>query len=78
MTLGEIVRFKEWVISNNCEAVAIESTGVYWIAIYTVLEGSVEVILANAYKIKHTPGNHLLMNKEKYQDSEMSKLRKSN
>ena len=56
MTLGEIVRFKEWVISNNCEAVAIESTGVYWIPIYTVLEGSVEVILANAYKIKHTPG----------------------
>ena len=34
MTLDEIVRFKEWVISNNCEAVAIESTGVYWIPIY--------------------------------------------
>src|SRR4030065_1592729 len=56
MTLDEIMRFKEWVISNNCEAVAIESTGVYWMPIYTVLEGSVEVILANAYKIKHTPG----------------------
>jgi transposase len=56
MTLDEIVRFKEWVISNNCEAVAIESTGVYWIPIYTVLEGSIEVILANAYKVKHTPG----------------------
>ncbi len=56
MTLDEILRFKNWVISNNCEAVAIESTGVYWIPIYTVLEGSVEVILANAYKVKHTPG----------------------
>jgi len=56
MTLDEILRFKEWVINNNCEAVAIESTGIYWISIYTVLEGSVEVILANAYKIKHTPG----------------------
>jgi len=56
MTLDEIVRFKDWVISNNCEAVAIESTGVYWIPIYTVLEGSVVVLLANAYKIKHTPG----------------------
>jgi len=56
MTLDEISRFKEWVIINNCEAVAIESTGVYWIPIYTVLEGSVEVILANAYKVKHTPG----------------------
>ncbi len=56
MTLDEISRFKEWVIGNNCEAVAIESTGVYWIPIYTVLEGSIEVILANAYKVKHTPG----------------------
>jgi len=56
MTLDEILRFKEWVINNNCEAVAIESTGIYWIPIYTVLEGSVEVILANAYKVKHTPG----------------------
>jgi|GEM_PF-1280794 len=27
MTLDEIVRFKEWIVSNNCEAVAIESTG---------------------------------------------------
>jgi len=56
MTLDEIVRFKEWVINSNCEAVAIESTGVYWIPIYTVLEGIIEVILANAYKVKHTPG----------------------
>lgn len=56
MTLDEILRFKNWVISNKCEAVALESTGVYWVPIYTVLEGSIEVILANAYKIKHTPG----------------------
>jgi transposase len=56
MTLDEILRFKEWVMNNNCEAVAIESTGIYWVSIYTVLEGNVEVILANAYKVKHTPG----------------------
>ena len=56
MTLDEILRFKNWVINNKCEAVALESTGVYWIPIYTVLEGSIEVILANAYKVKHTPG----------------------
>ncbi len=56
MTLDEILRFKDWVINNNCEAVAIESTGIYWVSIYTVLEGNIEVILANAYKVKHTPG----------------------
>jgi len=56
MTLDEIMRFKEWVIENNCEQVAVESTGVYWVPIHTVLEDKIEVIVANAYKIKHTPG----------------------
>lgn len=56
MTLDEILRFKEWIVNNHCEAVAIESTGIYWIPIFTVLEGHIEVILANAYKVKHTPG----------------------
>jgi transposase len=56
MTLDEILKFKEWVIENNCEQVAVESTGVYWVPIHTVLEDEIEVIVANAYKIKHTPG----------------------
>jgi transposase len=56
MSLDEILRFKDWVINNNCESVAIESTGIYWVSIYSVLEGNIEVILANAYKVKHTPG----------------------
>jgi transposase len=36
--------------------VAVESTGTYWVPIHTVLEGSVGLIVGNAYKIKHTPG----------------------
>jgi hypothetical protein len=28
MNLDEIIRFKDWVIENNCEQVAVESTGV--------------------------------------------------
>lgn len=56
MKLDDILKFKDWVIENNCEQVAVESTGVYWIPIYTVLEDSIEVIVANAYKVKHTPG----------------------
>ncbi len=56
MTLDEIMRFKEWAIGNNCEQVAVESTGVYWVPIHTVLEDKIEVIVANAYKIKHIPG----------------------
>jgi transposase len=56
MMLDDILNFKEWVIANNCEQVAIESTGVYWVPIYTVLEDKIEVIVANPYQIKHTPG----------------------
>jgi len=48
MMLNDILKFKEWVIENNCEQVAVESTGVYWIPINTVLENKIEVIVANA------------------------------
>jgi transposase len=57
MTLDDLLTFKNWVIENGCEQVAVESTGTYWVPIHTVLEGSVGLIVANAYKIKHTPGN---------------------
>ena len=56
MTLDEILKFKEWVLENNCEQVAVESTGVYWVPIYTVLEDKIGVIVGNPYQIKHTPG----------------------
>ena len=44
MKLDDILKFKEWVLENNCEQVAVESTGVYWVSIYTVLEDKIEVI----------------------------------
>jgi transposase len=56
MTLDDLLKFKIWVIENRCEQVAVESTGVYWIPIHAVLEDSVDLIVANAYKIKHIPG----------------------
>ncbi len=56
MTIDDLLKFKNWVIENQCEQVAVESTGSYWIPIHSVLEGSIDLIVANAYKIKHTPG----------------------
>ena len=56
MKLDDLLKFKEWVLENNCEQVAVESTGVYWVPIHTVLEDKIEVIVANPYQIKHTPG----------------------
>jgi transposase len=54
--LEDLLKFKNWLKENNCHKVAVESTGNYWIPIYSVLEGSVNFILANAYQIKHIPG----------------------
>lgn len=56
MTIEDLLNFKDWVIENQCEQVAVESTGTYWIPIHSILESSVDIIVANAYKIKHTPG----------------------
>lgn len=56
IVIEDLLRFKDWVIENNCEQVAVESTGIYWYPIHAVLEGKIDLIVANAYKIKHTPG----------------------
>jgi transposase len=56
VTLEDLLKFRDWVIENGCEQVAIESTGIYWHPVHAVLEGKIDLIVANAYKIKHTPG----------------------
>jgi len=55
-TLSELLRFKAWLTDNCCDVVAMESTGIYWIPIYSVLESSIRVLVANPYMIKHIPG----------------------
>ena len=43
------------MLDRKCQRVAIESTGVYWIPTYTLLEGKVETIVANPFQIKNNP-----------------------
>ena len=47
---------KDWLKSQGCTHVALESTGVYWKPVFNILEESMEVILANARDIKNVPG----------------------
>jgi transposase len=54
--IDDLLNFRDWVIKENCDCVAIESTGVYWYPVNAVLENRVMLILANAHQIKHTPG----------------------
>ena len=55
MNLNGLLDFKSWLISHECQKVAVESTGRFWIPVHMILEGSIDVIVANAYKIKHIP-----------------------
>jgi transposase len=54
--IKSLMEFREWLINEDCPVLAIESTGIYWIPIHTILEGIIEVQVANAYNIKHIPG----------------------
>lgn len=47
----------DWLTQCGITTVAMESTGVYWIAVFQILEArGFEVILVNAQQIKNTPG----------------------
>ena len=53
----DLLRLSDWLITEGCTHVAIESTGVYWKPVFNILEGSVEVVPVNAQHIKAVPGH---------------------
>lgn len=55
-TSDGILALKDLVLTEGCDLVAFESTGIYWYKLYLLLESSVRVIVANAYQIKSIPG----------------------
>jgi len=52
----ELLALGDWLTEAGCTHVAMESTGVYWKPIWNLLEGSFELLLANAQHIKAVPG----------------------
>jgi transposase len=52
----ELVEMREWLVEMRVTHAAMESTGEYWKPVYEVLEGSVELVLANAQHVKNVPG----------------------
>ncbi len=55
-TTRELEGLREWLLSEGCTHVAMESTGVYWKPIYVILEGAFEIVVANAQHVKKVPG----------------------
>lgn len=55
-TTRELEELRAWLESEGCTHVGMESTGVYWMPVFAVLEGSFELIVGNAGHIKNVPG----------------------
>ena len=55
-TTKALLALADWLTENECTHVAMESTGVYWKPVWHVLEGSFELVLANATQIRNMPG----------------------
>jgi len=56
-TTAELIRMAEWLKARQVESVAMESTGVYWIAPHEVLEGQgLEVLLVDTRQLARVPG----------------------
>jgi transposase len=53
----DLKRLSEWVVACRITTVAMESTGVYWIPLYQILEShGIRVCVVNARHMKNVPG----------------------
>lgn len=55
-----LTQLREWVIQANCHLVAMESTGIYWLPVYEMLEdcfdSDIDLLVVNARHVKNLPG----------------------
>jgi transposase len=57
MTTPDLIALAEWLTACRIETIAMEATGVYWIAPYEILEErGLKVFLVNAHHAKNLPG----------------------
>ncbi|MEO8382158.1 MAG: IS110 family transposase [Acidobacteriota bacterium] len=52
----DLERMRDWLLEMEVTHAAMESTGEYWKPVYEVLEGSLELLVANAQHVKNVPG----------------------
>lgn len=55
-TTSELEQLRAWLGELGCTHVGMESSGVYWVPVYAVLEGHFELIVGNAAHIANVPG----------------------
>ena len=52
----ELTTLRDTLISHGCGRVAMETTSIYWMPVWHVLESDFEMTLANPYFIRQLPG----------------------
>lgn len=54
---NDLIRFKDWLLQNDCQNVCMESTGKYYVPVYNALEGFISnVVVANPKWVKAIKG----------------------
>ena len=54
---NDLIRFRNWLIENDCSNVCMESTGKYYVPVYNALEGFISnVVVANPKWVKAIKG----------------------
>lgn len=53
---ADLLRMRDWLRAEGCTHVGMESTGIYWMPVYTILEGEFDLVVGNAMHIKQVPG----------------------
>ena len=52
----ELDRLRDWLVEESVEAVAMESTSIYWKPVWRILGSDFHMVLVNPYFIKQLPG----------------------
>jgi len=55
-TTTALFELSAWLEEQQCTHVVMEATGVYWKPVWHVLEGTFELVLANAQHVRNVPG----------------------
>ncbi len=55
-TTSELGRLRDWLLAAGCTHVGMESTGIYWMPVYAILEDRFQLVVGNATHIKNVPG----------------------
>ncbi len=52
----DLIKCRDWLVSNNTKDVCMESTGKYWIPVFNILETECNCIITHPKYVRSLPG----------------------